>query len=161
VYRDGAVVLTVPHTLSALEVERFVESKSHWVSRTVDRVSRQPSYECIDAQKAYISLYRKQTASFVTRQLTYWNSLYGFSWSAISVRKQKSRWGSCSRSGRLSFNYKISLLPVDLADYIIVHELCHLREFNHKKTFWALVERAIPDYKERRARLNRIQIRFH
>ena len=75
----------------------------------------------------------------------------------LSVRNQRTRWGSCSRTGNLNFNYKIALLPEPLADYIIAHELCHLGEFNHSQAFWDLVAVAIPDYRERRAELRRIE----
>jgi predicted metal-dependent hydrolase len=68
---------------------------------------------------------------------------------------QKSRWGSCSRKKNLNFNYKLIQLPLELADYIVVHELCHLQEFNHGQGFWNLVGETIPDYKARRDELRK------
>jgi predicted metal-dependent hydrolase len=84
----------------------------------------------------------------VKERIGHFNQIYGFVVKRISVRDQRSRWGSCSKKGNLNFNYRIVLLPPKVADYIIVHELCHLGEFNHSKRFWGLVAKAVPDYKQ-------------
>jgi hypothetical protein len=70
------------------------------------------------------------------------------------------RWGSCSKKGNLNFNYKIALLPQRHSDYVIVHELCHLREFNHSKKFWDLVEQAVPNHRALRTELKRAGVGF-
>lgn len=82
---------------------------------------------------------------------------YAFTYHRVSIRNQRTRWGSCSRKGNLNFSYKLALLPPQLADYLIVHELCHLGQFNHSPAFWALVELAIPDYRTRRDELKNWQ----
>ena len=87
------------------------------------------------------------------------NKFYNFEFGKIRVKNQKSRWGSCSKKGNLNFNYRIALLPKDVADYIIVHELCHLGELNHSKNFWNLVAKTIPNHKEIRKKLRRISMR--
>ena len=71
-----------------------------------------------------------------------------FSYKAIKIKNQKTRWGSCSRNKNLNFNYKLIFLPKKQQDYIIIHELCHLKEFNHSRKFWSLVEKIMPDYLE-------------
>lgn len=90
--------------------------------------------------------YKEAARALVRARIKYFNQIYGFKVGRISIRNQRTRWGSCSKKGNLNFNYKIALIAPHLADYIIVHELCHLREFNHSKRFWALVARAVPDY---------------
>lgn len=82
----------------------------------------------------------------------------GLSYNTIRVKDVSSHWGSCSVHRNLNFNYRLAMLPVELADYVIVHELCHLREMNHSSRFWELVEEVLPDYKQRRRQLKRENI---
>ena len=89
------------------------------------------------------------------------NKIYKFKYNKINIKNQKTRWGSCSVKGNLNFNYKIALLPEKLAEYIVVHELCHLGEFNHSYKFWKLVEKTIPDYLEIKEDLKKSGLRFH
>lgn len=84
---------------------------------------------------------------------TLYNELYGFVYNNITLRSQKTRWGSCSSRGNLSFNIKMVSLPERLQKYIIVHELCHLEQMNHSQDFWSLVAREVPEYKSYRAEL--------
>jgi predicted metal-dependent hydrolase len=97
--------------------------------------------------------YKDKAYSIALERLSYFNSIYGYRWNKITIKNQKTRWGSCSRKGNINFNYKIVLLSLDCIDYIIVHELCHLKEFNHSKDFWSLVEEAIPNHLEIRREL--------
>jgi hypothetical protein len=99
-------------------------------------------------------LSRKEEArSLVLARLEHFNRFYNLIYKRVSVRQQRTRWGSCSRKGNLNFNYRLLDLPAEIADYIIVHELCHLKEFNHSRNFWNLVAESLPDYAVRRARL--------
>ena len=99
--------------------------------------------------------YKIVALELAQRRLEYFNTFYNLKYNKIVIRNQKTRWGSCSKRGNLNFNYKIALLPEKMADYIIVHELCHLAEFNHSKNFWNLVAMQIPDYKETRDDLHK------
>ena len=89
-----------------------------------------------------------------------YNEIYQYSLARISIRNQKTRWGSCSKSGNLNFNYKILFLEEPLADYIVVHELCHLKELNHSKKFWTLVAEVCADYKDMKRELKRRDLRL-
>ncbi len=93
----------------------------------------------------------------VHARLGYFNAFYGHTVGKVFIKNTKSRWGSCSSKGNLNFNYKIVLLPPEVADYLIVHELCHLREFNHGPAFWSLVAAACPNYRAARAALRAIE----
>jgi len=103
--------------------------------------------------RAEHAAYKEQAFGLVQERLIHFNTLYNFTYHRISIRNQSSRWGSCSRRGNLSFNYRITLLPPELADYIIIHELCHLGEFNHSKKFWNLVALTVPNWPKLRMEL--------
>lgn len=95
-------------------------------------------------RKDYVQ-HKEAARALVHEKLQFFNQHYKLVWGSVAVRNQKSRWGSCSKAGNLNFNYRIALLPPHLQDYIIVHELCHLQEFNHSSKFWRLVGETIPN----------------
>src|SRR3989344_2593932 len=100
-------------------------------------------------KRSNIYIKNKERAREIVRQkLNDFNNIYGFTYNRVSIKNQRTKWGSCSSKGNLNFNYKIVFLPEHLANYLIVHELCHLKELNHSKSFWLLVEKTIPDYKK-------------
>ncbi len=104
--------------------------------------------------------YKEQARVLVKERLDYYNNFYNYKWGKVAIRNQKTRWGSCSKRGNLNFNYKIVLLSSKQADYIIVHEICHLQEFNHSQVFWDLVSKTVPDYKEVRHSLHMNSLRL-
>ena len=87
----------------------------------------------------------------------HYSAQHGISIGRITIRNQKSRWGSCSKKGNLNFNYKLVFLPPELCDYVIVHELCHLKEFNHSRGFWDLVGETQPEWRILRKKLRKVR----
>jgi predicted metal-dependent hydrolase len=92
------------------------------------------------------------------QKIIYFNSFYNFKYNKIFIKNHQRRWGSCSSKRNLNFNYKIIFLPERLQNYLIVHELCHLKEMNHSKGFWALVAKTIPDYEKLNKQLKKIAV---
>ena len=90
-------------------------------------------------------IFPERTAYFAKRM--------GVTYNRITIREQKTRWGSCSSAGNLNFNWKLLLMPPELLDYVVVHELAHRKEMNHSPRFWAIVEKELPDYCNRREKL--------
>ena len=82
----------------------------------------------------------------ITKRVSYFARLMGVSYRNITIREQKTRWGSCSSEKNLNFNWKLILAPPEVLDYVVVHELCHLKEMNHSKAFWDEVEKVMPEY---------------
>jgi predicted metal-dependent hydrolase len=108
-------------------------------------------------RKKYIEQ-KEQARLLVKNRLDFWNLHYKFKYGRVSIRNQRSRWGSCSSKGNLNFNFRIVTLPPHLVDYIIVHELCHRGEFNHSQKFWDLVSETQPDYEKLVMELRKIRI---
>lgn len=130
-----------------------------WMFRRVRRVRvrrRSVSHRLfVKSSKAEYEKNKELTRALVARKIAEFNLFYNFKFGKVSIRNQRSRWGSCSKKGNLNFNYRLALVPDILVDYVIVHELCHLGEFNHSKDFWKLVEQTIPNYTELRKQLHK------
>ncbi|MBF6589975.1 MAG: M48 family metallopeptidase [Ktedonobacterales bacterium] len=107
-----------------------------------------PAEETVRA--ALEAWYRRQARAIFAECVERCNLAYGFSYARIAIKDQKSRWGSCSRKGNLNFNWRLLLAPSSVLEYVVYHELAHLREPNHSPRFWAVVERACPAYREHR-----------
>lgn len=100
---------------------------------------------------------QKEARAYLPRRLRYLANTHGFSYQRTRFGTPKGRWGSCSSTGTISLNVGLMLLDDTLIDYVLVHELCHTRQMNHSPTFWSLVETCLPDYKQRRTALKKIQ----
>ncbi|MCX6720500.1 MAG: M48 family metallopeptidase [Candidatus Staskawiczbacteria bacterium] len=112
------------------------------------------------ARRRFTTQKREMARTLVENRLSYINKFYNFKINRIAIKNTVTRWGSCSSKGNLNFNYKIIYLKPELADYLIVHELCHLGELNHSKRFWALVSKTIPDYQKINKELRRVHIKL-
>jgi len=153
---SGALAVSAPHWVSGRTVERFLREHAEWIAQTMARFQRLSIHPLAHGGKREYVRYKEAARSLAAARLAYFNEAYGFCYRKISIRNQRTRWGSCSKQGNLSFNYRIALLPQELADYVILHELCHLGAFDHSERFWSLVARAMPDYAEHRRALRRI-----
>lgn len=144
----GEVIVSKPKRISLEKIEQFIRQKSAWIKETVAKQKARPQKLLATYSAKDFKQHKETARRFALERLTYFNLHYNHTINHVYIRNQKSRWGSCSGKGNLNFNYKIVLLPPHLADYIIVHELCHLKQMNHSRAFWALVAETIPDYKE-------------
>ena len=161
VYRGGDFVVTAPQNASENIIERFIIKKSRWVIDKINHFKQFPVKAFIKGDKKDFLKHKESALKLAERRMEYFNGVYKFKFNKVSIRNQKTRWGSCSAKGNINFNYKIALLPERSADYIIVHELCHLGEFNHSRKFWDLVAEAIPDYRQIRGELKQKGIGFY
>lgn len=153
IHQDGNVVLTLPFFVSYAKGREFLESKAAWISEKVTTFLAQPKNILHQGGDKEYQESRVAAQKHIEKRLAHFQNIYGVSWKRVSIRNQKTRWGSCSRTGNLSFNYRLLLLPPHLCDYVVVHELCHLLEMNHSNRFWALMAKTFPDYRELRREL--------
>jgi len=150
---EGKVVVTMPRSMPDFLANNFIIDKIDWIKKTIVRFSVLPEWQKKKyTRKDYLNN-KDEVRILVQNRLEYFNQYYRLNWQRISIRDQKSRWGSCSQQGNLNFNYKLLFLTPELQDYIVVHELCHLKEMNHSKRFWALVGETLPEYNVLRKKL--------
>ncbi|MDO8620185.1 MAG: M48 family metallopeptidase [bacterium] len=155
----GVFTVSAPPFIRTSVIEEFIRKKSEWVLDKIKYFSRFPKPRKMmstSSRGKHFAEHKPKALALTRERLAHFNERYGFKWNSVTIRNQKSRWGSCSRRGNLNFNYKIALLPPDLADYIIVHELCHLGELNHSRAFWSLVARTLPSHRSLRASLRKV-----
>lgn len=150
VHQDSHVIVTVPRWVSDGAIERFVEKNILWIKRKIIEQNKHPRLSFPFSGKRSYKKYKEGARKIIEERTAHLNQYFNFEYKRISIRDQKTRWGSCSERGNLNFSYKLAFLPERLRDYVIIHELCHLKEMNHGKGFWALVATLEPDYKELR-----------
>ena len=102
---------------------------------------------------------RERIQTFIEEKVSHYASVMGVSYGRITMRNQKTRWGSCSSEGNLNFNCRLLFVPDRIVDYVVIHELAHRRFMNHSKAFWKEVEKYMPDYKEQKKLLSRFAIK--
>jgi len=157
---SGDVLVTAPYRVSKKYIDSFIQSKVGWIQEKIDLFKSLPQPH-IQTKRGDYKKYKEQARTLVEQKLEKVNSFYNFKFNRVFIRDQKTRWGSCSSKKNLNFNYKIIFLPDHLAEYIIAHELCHLKEMNHGKGFWDLVGQTIMNPLEvqrelREFRINRL-----
>lgn len=151
----GEVMVTTPRWVRERAVERFVAQNREWIER---HTARARTRVVVRVPRRDVLALKQKALALAESRCAYFAKIYGLSYRKISIRAQKSRWGSCSAKGNLSFNYKIAALPTHIADYIIVHEVCHLGVMNHSKKFWDIVSETVPDHVDIRRQLRQMHV---
>jgi len=151
--RGGSVRVTVPKRLTERDAAEFLRKKALWVISSLEKMEAVPPGLLETGDKRDYSALKEKARALISERVEFFSGCYGYKPGKISISNQSTRWGSCSKNGNLNFNYKLIKLSEECRDYIIVHELCHLKEFNHSDRFWKLVGKAIPDYKKIRKKL--------
>jgi predicted metal-dependent hydrolase len=156
---DGTLVVSVPHPGFARFVEPFLRQKARWILRNRERMKKLKGKTFIKPSKREYEKNKTEILRKVKERLEFFNRFYKLPYHKVSIRNQSSLWGSCTRAGNLQFNYKLMYVPDKTFDYVVVHELCHLKEHNHSDRFWALVSKMIPEYKIIRKSLHQYILR--
>ncbi len=155
IYPGGKVVVRIPIRALESRAEHFVQSKAEWILRQRHAMEKKVPGISLGGGKKHYREHKEAARKLLSERVRHFNQFYGFSYKSISIKNQASRWGSCSLSGNLNFNYRLLFVEEALRDYVVVHELCHLKEHNHGKGFWNLVARVVPDYTLHRKALKR------
>ncbi len=134
--KDNLIVVKLPNDSEQIEAKSLDSS----------RLSR-PSMTRNNVEVAIEKQLRKAAKEIFVFRVVHFAKLYGFEFNNVAIKEQKSKWGSCSSNGNLNFNWKLIFASQEVLDYVVVHEVCHLKEMNHSSTFWDLVTLQCPDYK--------------
>lgn len=152
---EGSVIFRVPLHTSERQIMEIAEEKEHWIIthylKVIEKKNSRPHSDLSAVQKTALKKrYKDAARDYIPKRVAYFQTMTGGNYTRITIRDQKTRWGSCSSNGTLSFNWRLMLAPPAILDYVVVHELCHLTHMNHSSAFWATVESVYPDYRTAR-----------
>ena len=147
--REGQVIVRTPYGITKRQVEEFLDEKKDWLLQTRQRVEKRKTEQIPISEEVRREGIERAKRIFPERT-AYFAKRMGVDYGRITIREQKTRWGSCSSKGNLNFNCLLMLTPPEVIDYVVVHELCHFLHGNHSADFWREVERYLPDWQARR-----------
>ncbi len=159
--RTGEVVVSAPVGVPQIFITAYVARMQKWIASKVALIEKRlprDKVSAVPSGRRDFMLHKEEALRILSERTKELNQSYQFSYTKIVVRNQKTRWGSCSRHGVINFNYRLASMPDEVRDYVIVHELCHLKQFNHSKNFWDLVRQTVPDYKEIKKKLKGLTV---
>ena len=151
---DLSVTVRAPRSASEKDIEEILKKKEAWISKHIEKIKK--TKERLEAEstekltREKVIALAEEALKIIPARVEYFAKVIGVTYGKITIRNQKTRWGSCSSKGNLNFNCLLMLTPPEVLDYVVVHELCHRKQMNHSKAFWLEVEKVLPDYKEAR-----------
>lgn len=151
---DGTVIARAPLRMPKNRILCFLSEKASWIRMQQGKMQEREKMRqqaCIHLDAAQEKELRERAKSVLAQRTAYFARQIGVTYGRITVRDQKTRWGSCSQTGNLNFNFRLILAPSEVLDYVVVHELCHRRQMNHSAQFWQEVAQVLPDYRKRKA----------
>lgn len=153
------IICRAPDKASRSDIDGFIESHRAWLEKHLKKLSEAETggVEREALSENDIKLLKKRAKEYIPQRAEFFSNQMGIKYGNITIRLQKTRWGSCSSKGNINFNCLLMLTDIEIIDYVVVHELCHLKQMNHSEEFWKEVEKVLPDYKERKKRLKQIE----
>ena len=140
---EEGVLVRAPRAMTDRQIREFVQSKERWIRTHLQKMPPvQPPFS-----KEIVAALSRQAQLVIPQKVAHYARVVGVTYGNITIRSQRTRWGSCSGKGNLNFNCLL-LAPEEVLDYVIVHELCHRKQMNHSPAFWALVTQALPHWQD-------------
>lgn len=156
------LLIRAPRRMKIAYIEWFINEKERWITeKYLAALVEKPCPQMMEIPEYVTEQWlRTEGAERFQQKTAFWAARMKVTYGRITIRDQKTRWGSCSSRGNLNFNWRLLLMPERVMDYVIVHELAHRREMNHSAAFWQIVETYLPDYRERRQWLKENGVRY-
>ena len=149
---DLGVTVRAPRSALEKDIEEILKKKEAWISKHIEKIKEaKERFEAEPTEKLTrekVIALAEEALKVIPERVEYFAKVIGVTYGKITIRNQKTRWGSCSSKGNLNFNCLLMLAPPEVLDYVVVHELCHRKQMNHSKAFWLEVEKVLPNYKE-------------
>lgn len=142
---DGRVIVRAPFFMKEAQIRQFIKEKEGWIEKHLKDVKVVQKLTVEEVEHL-----AEEAVKVIPKKVRHYAQIMNLQYGRITIRNQKTRWGSCSGKGNLNFNCLLMLAPEKVIDYVVVHELSHLVEMNHSKAFWQQVESVLPDYSESR-----------
>lgn len=155
IYEGGEVRVTAPRWVPKRMIEKFLGARREWIEKTIAGIATDPARFVLKGSRTEYQGHKVAARALVLDRLAHFAPLIGVTFNRVSIRNTSRRWGSCSGKKNLNFHYKIVFLPSHLADYLIVHELSHIKEMNHSENFWNVVRSIIPSADEDASQLRK------
>ena len=151
---DLTVTVRAPKYVSEKYIEQILHEKESWIRKHIEEIkAKKAQHEAGNMKPLTRDELQKladEAVEYIPKRVEHFAKIIGVDYGRITIRNQKTRWGSCSSKGNLNFNCLLIYFPDSVIDYVVIHELCHRKYMNHSKHFWAEVEKYMPDYKIRR-----------
>ncbi len=148
--RQGEVLVRAPERMPAEEISAFVVSRQQWIRRHMEKAQARREHPVQKLSGERLRQLNSLAAVVIPACVKRYAARMGVTYGRVTIRCQKTRWGSCSSKGNLNFNCLLMLAPPEVLTYVVVHELCHRIEPNHSAAFWTEVEKVLPDYRIQR-----------
>lgn len=158
---DGSLVVRAPHAARVSAIDEFVRKNGDWIRKTSQAVCERAKLRPPKLLPHIERGYKEKAFSIFHERCRLYSVRIGVSYKNLALSNAKGRWGSCSAMGRLRLNWRLVMAPLEVIDYVIVHELAHLKELNHSQRFWAVVETALPSYRREKKWLKENALLLH
>lgn len=146
--KDGALVVKAPYGTKKTRIEKLISSHENWINKHIQK-QKEKNAKYGNLSEERIAELRKMAKQILPAKVSYYAKIMGLKYGRITITSAKTRFGSCSSKGNIAFSYRLMMYPDAAIDYVVVHELAHLKEMNHSPAFYKVVASVLPDYKER------------
>jgi predicted metal-dependent hydrolase len=159
VRHDQSIRVAIPKGVAQARAEKFLKAKIPWIKKSLAKIQRLQKQRHEQPQYDILNIDRGNAKAYLTLRINQLANKYGYEFNRLFIRNQKTRWGSCSSKDNISLNMKLVFLPVELQDYVILHELVHTREKNHGKKFWNELDKLVGNAKELRKQIRQYRLK--